>query len=93
MNRLAPPLLAKAGAGVLLLIVIRTLGEVFRLEYASGDALTLAQVRPFIVGALAAAVALAIALIAIQLARPRLAFAVAISAVLLLFMYKVLWVG
>lgn len=93
MNGLSPPLLAKAVAGVLLLIVIRALGEVFRLEYAAGNALALAQVRPFIVGALGAAVALAITLIAILSGRPRLALTVAVSAVLLLFIYKVLWIG
>lgn len=93
MRRLSLPLLAKIGAGVLLLIVMRALGEVFRLEYAVGDALTLAQIRPFIVGALGAAAALAVALLAILAGWQRLALAVAIGAILLLFAYKVLWIG
>jgi hypothetical protein len=93
MNRLSPLLLARIGAGILLLIVIRALAEVFRLEYVAGDALTLAQARPFIVGALGAAVALAAALIAILADRPRLALAVAICTILLLLVSKVLWIG
>jgi hypothetical protein len=93
VKRLSLPLLARIGAGVLLLIVMRALGEVFRLEYAVGEALTLEQVRPFIVGALGAAAALAVALLAILAERPRLALAVAIGAIVLLFIYKVLWIG
>ena len=92
-KRLSPSLLAKIGAGVLILIVIRSLGEVFRLEYLRGEALTIAEIRPFIAGALGAAAALAIALVGKWTERPRLSATVALCAVVLLFLYKVFAIG
>jgi len=93
MKHLTPSLLARLGAGMLLLIVIRALGEVFRLEFILGDALTIAAIRPFIVGALSAALALAIALLANWLNRPRLSMVITLMTILGLFIYKVLAIG
>ena len=93
MKHLTPPLLAKLGAGILLLIVIRALGEVFRLEFMLGEALTIAAIRPFIVGALAAALALALALLANWADRPRLAIAITLLTIPALLIYKVLAAG
>ena len=93
MKHLTPPLLARLGAGILLLIVIRALGEVFRLEFVQGEALTIEAIRPFIVGALAAALALAMALLANWADRPRLSMAITLLTILALFIYKVLALG
>lgn len=93
MTRFSPPLLAKLGAAILLLIVIRSLGEVFRLEYVRGDALAIAEIHPFVVGALVAAMALAIALLTIWAERPRVSMAVTLLTIPSLIIYKVLAIG
>ena len=93
MTRLSPPVLAKIGAGVLLLIVIRSLGEVFRLDYIRGEALTIGDIKPFVIGALAASLALAVTLAASLADRPRLAIAVTLLTILGLFIYKVFFIG
>lgn len=41
---------------IIFLALIRTIAEFFRLEYILGDALTTQQVKPFIIGALAASI-------------------------------------
>jgi hypothetical protein len=93
MKRPSPSQLANLGVGVLILIVIRSLSEVFRLEYLRGTTLTIGEIRPFILGALGAAVALAAALLANWAGWPRLSAAIAACAVILLFIYKVSAVG
>ena len=55
--------LAQIAIGVLLLVIVRSLGEYFRLQYLHGDALVVDQVTPFVAGALFAAVALAATMI------------------------------
>jgi hypothetical protein len=53
-------MVAQVSIGVLLLVIIRSLGEYFRLQYLYGDALVIGQVTPYVAGALFAAVALAV---------------------------------
>jgi hypothetical protein len=55
--------LAQLSIAVLLLVIIRSLSEVFRLQYLHGEALVLAQLTPYIAGALFTAVALGLAVI------------------------------
>jgi hypothetical protein len=86
-------LLAKVAAGILLLIVVRSLGEVFRLEGLRGGALTIAEIRPFIIGALVAALALALALTAILARRPRATIVIGVLTVAGLFVYRVFYIG
>ena len=93
MAHLTAQRLSQIGVGVLLLIVIRTLGEVFRLRYLQGDALTLAQVEPYVGSALFTAIVLAGALVSHLSGRYRIAIGAAIATVLLLFIYKVSFVG
>ena len=94
MKRLTLTLFAKLMAATLLLIVIRALAEVFRLEYARIDPpLAYADARPFIIGALAAAVSLALVLLALQLQKPRTAIVVAGATVIGLFIYRVYFVS
>jgi hypothetical protein len=91
MKRLPPERLSQIGIGVLLLIVIRTLGEVLRLSYV--DALTLAQLRPFVGAALFAAIVLAAALICHAWGRYRIVVGGAIATVVLLLAYKIVVIG
>lgn len=90
---MTPQRLSQIGVGVLLLIVIRSLGEVFRLRYAYGDALTIAKVEPYVASALFVAIVLAAALVGHALARYRIVITVAIATVLLLLIYKIAVIG
>jgi hypothetical protein len=89
MSRFTLPLLAKCAAAILLLIVIRCLGEVLRLEYGRAGLPAYSDVRPFIIGALAAALALAATLLAIEFGRPRAALILAGLTVVALFVYRI----
>ena len=78
---------------VLLIIVIRALAEVFRLEYVRPDPpLTYGEARPFIAGALAAAVSLLFTLLAIQFDKPRTALLIACLTVIGLFIYRAYYI-
>ncbi len=93
MTRFSLNVVAKILAAILLIIVIRALGEVFRLEYVRPEPpLTYAEARPFIIGALAAALSLALALLAVQLDRPRSAILLACLTVIGLFIYRVYFI-
>ena len=94
MKRLSLTLIAKLFAAVLLLVVLRCLGEVFRLEYVSTEpALDYAAARPFIIAALAAALSLALSLLAIQFSKPRSAIFLASLTVAGLFIYRVYFIA
>ena len=92
MSRFSLILLARCAAALLLLIVIRSLGEVFRLEYGRADLPGYGEIRPFIIGALAAALALAVTLLAIVLDRPRTGLVLAGLTVVALFFYRVYFI-
>ncbi len=93
MSRIAPERLSQIGVGVLLLIVIRSLSEVFRLQYVHGDALTIAQVTPFVGSALFTAIVLAAALVCHVWGRYRVVIAAVIATVVLLLVYKIAVIG
>jgi hypothetical protein len=84
-----PQRLSQIGIGVLLLIVIRSLGEFFRLQYAHRDALTIAQVEPYVGSALFTAIVLATALVCHASMRYRTVIGIVIATVLLLLVYKI----
>ena len=52
MTRLSELRIAQISIGILLLVIIRSLGEYFRLQYLHGDALVIGQVTPYFAGAL-----------------------------------------
>lgn len=79
--------------GLLLVIVIRPLGEVLRLHHAVGDGLTVAQIEPYVIGALAAAVAALAVAVLHFVNRDRSAVSVTIATVVALLIYKVGAVG
>ncbi len=93
MSRISPERLSQIGVGVLLLIIIRSLSEVFRLQYVHGDALTIAQVTPFVGSALFTAIVLAAALVCHAWGRYRIVIAGAAATVLLLLVYKIAVIG
>src|SRR5215831_9480077 len=79
---------ARISIGLLLLVIIRSLSEYFRLEYLRGDTVTLGQVTPYVAGALFAAIALALAVVAYFAGLFRVSIAVAAATLVLLFIYK-----
>jgi hypothetical protein len=85
--------LAQVSIGVLLLVIVRSLGEYFRLQYPHGDALVIGQVTPYVAGALFAAVALALAVLCYFTSLFQTSIAIAAATVILLFAYKVAVVG
>jgi fucose permease len=93
MKRLSPERLSQIGIGVLLLIVIRTLAEVFRLQYVDRDALTIAQVTPYVGSALATAIVLAAALVCYLWGYYRTVIGGAIATVVVLLIYKIAVIG
>jgi hypothetical protein len=84
---------ALAGIGIIWLVVVRSLGEFFRLQYVQGDALTVAAVTPYVASALFAAAALAVAGTCYLGARYRTSMAVTVMTVLVLLVYKVAIMG
>jgi len=92
MTRFSLNLLAKLLATLLLIIVIRALGEVFRLEYVRGEFPLYGEIRPFVIGALAAALSLGVVLLAIWGGRPSPAIVIACLAVAGLFIYRVYFI-
>ena len=85
--------LAQFCIGVLLLVIVRSLGEFFRLQYVHGEVLGIGQVAPFIAGALFATVALAVTVICYFANLYRVSIAVTAAALILLFVYKIAVVG
>ena len=72
---------------------MRSLGEIFRLQYLYGEALGVGQITPYIAGALFAAVALAVTIVCFFASLYRTSIATAATALILLFVYKVVVVG
>ena len=89
MTRPSEPRLAQVSIGVLLIVVIRSLGEFFRLQYLHGEALLIGQVTPYVAGALFGAVALALTVICYFASLYRTSMAITATALVLLFVYKV----
>ena len=85
--------MTQISVGLLLVIVIRSLAEVLRLHYVFDDRLTDAQVGPFVIGALIAAVA-ALAVVTLHfLYFDKTGLMVTISTVVGLLIYKVIALG
>jgi hypothetical protein len=93
MPRPSEPRVAQISIGVLLLVIIRSLGEYFRLQYLHGDALVIGQVTPYVAGALFAAVALALTVLCYFASLYRTSMAISAGTLTLLFVYKVAIVG
>ncbi len=93
MGHLTPQRLSQIGLGVLLLIIVRSLAEFFRLQYVHGDALPIAQVAPYVGSALFVALVLGAALACHVWGRYRLVIGIAVATVAILLVYKIAVVG
>ena len=93
MTRFSLTLIAKIFAAILLLVVIRCLVEVFILEYVNPRGVPYDEIRPFIIGAFAAALSLSLTLLAIQFGLQRSAIFLAAVTVAALFVYRVYFVA
>jgi len=93
MPRPSEPRLAQVSIGVLLLVIVRSLGEFFRLQYLHGDALVIGRVTPYVAGALFAVIALALTVLCYFASLYRTSMAITAGTLALLFVYKVAIVG
>ncbi len=93
MRHLNPQRLSQIGLAILLLIIVRSLGEFFRLQYMNGDALTIAQVAPYVGSALATGIVLGVALACQAAARYREVIGIVIATVVILLIYKLAILG
>lgn len=93
MARISAERAAQVAIVILVLIILRSLGEVFRLRYVQGDALTIAEVVPYVGSALATTLVLAGALGAYCFQRYRLVIGGTVATVVLLLIYKIAIIG
>lgn len=84
---------AQAGITVQFLIVVRTLGEIFRLRHAHGASFTAAAAMPYVGGAVIATVSCWAGVTLYFCRRYRLAACLAGATVLGLIAYKVSVIG
>ena len=74
-------------------MIVRSLGEYFRLQYLHGDALVIGQVTPYVAGALFGAVALALTVICYFACLYRVSIAIGVASLILLFVYRIAVMG
>lgn len=88
MARLTPERWAQGGIGVLFLVLLRTLGEYFRLRAVLGPERGLAAFAPFLPALLLAVLGTAAAVLLFFARRFRTAVGAAAATVLVLLAYK-----
>ncbi len=93
MTRASEQRLAQICIGILLLVIVRSLSEFFRLQYLHGETLVIGQVTPYVAGALFAAIALALTVIAYFANLHRTSIAITVATVVLLLIYRIAVVG
>ena len=93
MTRPSELRLAQICIGILLLVIVRSLSEFFRLQYLHGETLVIGQVSPYVAGALFAAIALALTVIAYFAGLHRTSIAITVATVVLLLIYRIAVVG
>ena len=77
----------------LFLALVRTLAEYYRLRYVRGAALSLADVAPFITGALMAGLGAWAAVVAYFVGRYRLATGIVVATIVAMLVYKAAVIG
>lgn len=93
MGRPSVQRLSQIAIAILLLIIVRSLGEFFRLQHVRADALTIAEVAPYVGSALFTSLVLAAALVAHVLGRYRLVIGATAATIALLLVYKLAVIG
>jgi len=91
--RISERRVAQVAISVLFLALVRALSEYYRLEYTRGSGLTLAEVAPFITGALMAALGAWAAVIAFFVEKHRLATWIVGATIGGMLVYKVVVIG
>jgi hypothetical protein len=81
---------ASVAIGILLLALMRSLGEYFRLKHVYGQSPALARMEPFITGSLVAALSTALAFVLYVLRKYKSAIAICIATLVGLVFYKIL---
>ena len=89
MPRWSAQRIAQIAIGILLLILVRSLAEFFRLKHFYGESDALARFEPFIGGCLIAAVCIGIAFALYVAARYKSAIVVCVVTVIGLLIYKI----
>ena len=84
---------AQVGISVQFLIVVRSLGEIFRLRYVQGAAFQVGAAMPYVGGALIAACLCWASVILYFFRRYALAACAALASVAILLAYKVWFIG
>ena len=84
---------AQLGITVQFLIVVRTLGEIFRLQRAHGASFSAPAAMPYVGGALIAACACWVGVIAYFFRRYAASAWIALATVLVLLVYKISVIG
>ncbi len=84
---------AQIGITTQFLIVVRTLGEFFRLRHVLGTSLPVAVAAPYIGGALIAAISCWAAVTLYFFRRYTLSAWIALATVVILFLYKIVVIG
>ncbi len=84
--------ISKAATVIVFLALIRCISEVFRLEYYSTTTLTFEVFKPFLIGALTAAIALLVMTIFSFYGKYKLVIAIAVLAIVSLLIEKYIYV-
>jgi hypothetical protein len=93
MAQVPPHRLSQVGIGILVLIIVRCLAEVFRLQYVHGANLPIAEILPYVGSALATALVLAAALVGQTFGYYRAVTGGVCATVLALLIYKIAFMG
>jgi hypothetical protein len=80
--------IAKAAIIILLLALIRCIGEFFRLQYLHKNELTIAMGHPFVIGAMVCAVSCLLMNLLFFYSRFRWVIALAVVTIIILFFLK-----
>ena len=89
MGRPSELMIAQVSIGVFLLVIIRSLGDFFRLQYLHGDG----KVTPYVADTLFTAVALAVTVTSYFAGLGRIPIALVAATVILLFGYRIAVMG
>jgi hypothetical protein len=84
---------AQAGITIQFLIVVRTLGEIFRLRYVEGAKFSIAVAMPYVGGALIAACFCWIAVTLYFFRRYTISAWIAPASIIILLAYKIVFLG
>lgn len=93
MARWSAQRIAQIGIGILLLILVRSLGEYFRLKHFYGESTALLRFKPFIGGCLIATLGIGVAFVLYVAGRYKSTLGLCAGTVIGLLIYKVVVIG